>query len=167
MLAPYPKYQPEKIDEAVERTIALGKEQVLALRNLRSEMNIPPQQRVPVYITGTPSAAALSAIEALVRPSAIHVVKELPQADAPVKVVGDSRLMLHVEVDVAAESERLKKEIARVEGEIAGAEARLANESFVARAPANVVEELRKRLADRRETLQKLREQLQKLIGRK
>jgi valyl-tRNA synthetase len=167
MLAPYPKSQPEKIDEAVERSIAFGKEQVLALRNLRSEMNIPPQQRVPVYITGTPSAAALSAIEALVRPSAIHVVKELPQADAPVKVVGDSRLMLHVEVDVAAESERLKKEIARVEGEIAGAEARLANESFVARAPANVVEELRKRLADRRETLQKLKEQLQKLIGRK
>src|SRR5258705_326389 len=58
MLAPYPKYQPEKIDEAVERTIAFGKEQVLALRNLRSEMNIPPQQRVPVYITGTPSPAA-------------------------------------------------------------------------------------------------------------
>jgi valyl-tRNA synthetase len=167
MLAPYPKYQPEKIDEAVERTIAFGKEQVLALRNLRSEMNIPPQQRVPVYITGTPSAAALSAIEALVRPSAIHVVKELPRADAPVKVVGDSRLMLHVEVDVAAETERLKKEIARIEGQIAKANARLANESFVAGAPANVVEQERKRLADHQETLQKLREQLQKLTGRK
>jgi valyl-tRNA synthetase len=167
MLAPYPKSQPEKIDEAVERSIAFGKEQVLALRNLRSEMNIPPQQRVPVYITGTPSAAAMSSIEALVRPSAIHVVKELPQADAPVKVVGDSRLMLHVEVDVAAESERLKKEIARIEGEISKANARLANESFVARAPANVVEDLRRRLADYQETLQKLRDQLQKLTGRK
>jgi valyl-tRNA synthetase len=167
MLAPYPKSQPEKIDEAVERTIERAKEQVLALRNLRSEMNIPPPQRVPVYITGAPSAAALSAIEALVRPSAIHVVKELPQADAPVKVVGDSRLMLHVEVDVAAESDRLKKEIARIEGEIAKANARLANESFVAHAPANVVEELRKRLADSQQTLQKLREQLQKLTGRK
>jgi valyl-tRNA synthetase len=167
MLAPYPKCQPEKIDEAVERTIERAKEQVLALRNLRSEMSIPPQQRVPVYITGAPGTAALSAIEALVRPSAIHVVKELPQADAPVKVVGDSRLMLHVEVDVAAESERLKKEIARLEGEISKAKARLANESFVARAPANVVEQERKRLADHQETLQKLREQLQKLTGRK
>jgi valyl-tRNA synthetase len=167
MLAPYPKSQPEKIDEAVERTIERGKEQVLALRNLRSEMSIPPQQRVPVYITGTPSAAALSAIEALVRPSAIHVVKELPHADAPVKVVGDSRLMLHVEVDVAAETERLKKEIARIEGQIAKANARLANESFVAGAPANVVEQERKRLADFQQTLQKLRDQLQKLTGRK
>jgi valyl-tRNA synthetase len=166
MLAPYPKCQPEKIDEAVERTIERAKEQVLALRNLRSEMNIPPQQRVPVYISGAPSPAALSAVEVLVRPSAIHVVKELPQADAPVKVVGDSRLMLHVEVDVGAESDRLKKEIARLEGEISRANAKLANESFVARAPASVVGQERKRLADFEATLAKLREQLDKLTAR-
>jgi valyl-tRNA synthetase len=166
MLAPYPKYQPEKIDEAVERTIERAKEQVMALRNLRSEMTIPPQQRVPVYITGEPSAAALGAIDMLVRPSAIHVVKELPQADAPVKVVGDSRLMLHVEIDVAAESARLTKEIARIDGEAARTQGKLANESFVARAPANVVEQERKRLADFQATRAKLKEQLHKLAGR-
>jgi valyl-tRNA synthetase len=166
MLAPYPKHQPEKIEEAVERTIEHAKEQVMALRNLRSEMNIPPQQRVPVYVTGAPSPAALGAIDMLVRPSAIHVVKELPQADAPVKVVGDSRLMLHVEIDVAAESARLTKEIARIEGEVAKTQGKLANESFVSRAPANVVEQERKRLADFQATLAKLKEQLDKLAGR-
>src|SRR5712692_9558875 len=166
MLATYPKSQPEKIDEAVEAVIDRAKDHVLAVRNLRSEMNLPPQQKVPVFITGTPGAASLSAIQVLVRPSALQVVPELPNADAPVKVVGDTRLMLHVEVNVAEEAERLKKEIAGVDGEIAKCKMKLSNTSFVERAPANIVEQERKRLADFQATLAKLREQLEKLAAR-
>jgi valyl-tRNA synthetase len=67
---------------------------------------------------------------------------------APVAVVGDARLCLHMEIDVAAEKARLSKEIARIEGEIAKANGKLANEAFVAKAPAAVIDQEKKRMAD-------------------
>ena len=121
---------------------------------------------MPVYITAGPSATALSAIEALVRPSAIHAVEALPASDSPVAVVGAHRVMLQVEVDPAAERERLSKETARLEGEIVKAKAQLGNASFVARAPAQVVEQHRARLAGLESTLAKVRQQLDRLGSR-
>ena len=163
MLQRYPKSQPEKIDEAAEGEVAVAKDVVNAARNLKAEMKLTPQQRVPFYITGRPGAACLAAIESLVRPSAIHAVEELPASDSPVAVVGAHRIMLRVEVDPAAERERLGKESARLEGEIARAKAKLANASFVERAPAKVVEQERARLAAFESTLERLRQQLGKL----
>ena len=155
--APYPQSQ------AVERDVALAKELVNAARNLRSEMSIAPSAKVPFEVTAEPGAAALSALEALARPSTIDRVETLSDSNAPVAVVGPHRLMIRVEVDVTAETARLQKEIARLEGESAKCGAKLGNAAFIERAPAKVVEQERARLAGFEDTLRQLNEQLERL----
>ena len=82
---------------------------------------------------------------------------------APVAVVGEARLCLFMEIDVAAEKARIGKEVARLEGEVAKANGKLANQAFVAKAPPAVIEQERKRIAEFGATLGKLREQLARL----
>jgi len=169
MVAPYPRSEPARIDPAAEQETAELKAWVTATRTLRADMNLGPGERVPLLIAGERSAVTRRAayLMALARLSdVVHVPGELPKADAPVSVVGDSRLMLKIEVDVAAERERLTREVARLETEIAKAQAKLANANFVERAPATVVAQERERLANFTATVDKVRGQLQRLAGK-
>ncbi|BCB26369.1 valine--tRNA ligase [Sulfurimicrobium lacus] len=163
MLQAYPAADMASVSEAASSQVALLKELVNACRGLRGEMNLSPALKVPLIALGD-IAALVPYLQALARISEVEIVSgELPAADAPVAVVGDVRLMLKIEVDKEAEQARLSKEIARLEGEIAKANAKLGNESFVARAPAAVVEQEKERLANFGATLEKLRAQLAKL----
>jgi valyl-tRNA synthetase len=141
------------------------KELVNACRALRGEMNLSPAQRVPAVIEGdTARIDALAPyIAALAKLSGVTAAATLTEADAPIALVGDMRVMLVVEIDKAAERARLDKEITRIEGEIAKAQAKLANPSFVDRAPAAVVEQEKNRLADFGAMLDKLRTQRARL----
>jgi valyl-tRNA synthetase len=166
MLAPYPRSQPERIDEQAEREIGFAKEIVNAARNLRSEAKLPPKDRITFYVTGELNTASTSAMVALAKASELKRFAELPPSDSPVAVVGPHRLMPHIDVDPQAERERLGKETARLAGEIAKARGKLGNAAFVERAPSAVVAQERERLAAFEATLHKLKAQLEKLAAK-
>ncbi|MFZ2853148.1 MAG: valine--tRNA ligase [Rhodocyclaceae bacterium] len=170
MLAAYPQAQPEKIDTVSEAKVQALKDLAYACRNLRGEMNLSPALKVPLVASGNAESLAefMPYLKALAKLSDMQIVADgfdslAEEASAPVAVVGETRLMLKIEIDLAAEKERLAKEIARLEGEIVKAQAQLGNERFVSRAPATVVEEMKKRLADFIATVDKLKPQLERL----
>jgi valyl-tRNA synthetase len=165
VIAPYPTSEPAKIDEAAEAQAAGLMELTNACRNLRGEMNIAPGERVPLLVEGDRTALAplFPYMQFLARLSDATVVEHLPDLDAPVAVAGGVRLMLKIEIDLAAEVARLEKEAARLTGEIAKAEGKLGNASFVQRAPAAVVAQERERLAGFRVTAEKVQAQLDRL----
>ena len=167
MLQPYPQAELSRIDEAAEREAATLKQIVNACRTLRSEMNLAPGVKVPLIAQG--DRATLMAytpyLMAIARLSDVSIVDKLPADDAPVSNVGDFRLMLKIEIDKAAERARIEKESARLSGEIAKSETKLANPSFVDKAPPAVVVQERERLEKFKATRLQLVEQLAKLIG--
>ena len=169
MVQPYPLFVAANVDESAEAWMHALKAMTDACRNLRGEMQLSPALRVPLLLqaANADDKARLQSfapyLQALAKLSEVDVVDSLPESPAPVSIVGESKLMLKVEIDVAAERERLSKEITRLETEIAKAEVKLSNESFVARAPAAVVAQEKERMANFSATLAKLREQFSKL----
>jgi valyl-tRNA synthetase len=140
-----------------------------ACRQLRSEMNLSPAERVPLLASGDAEfiVSAAPVLKALARLSEVRPMADRAFDDAtsstPVAVQGEARLALLVAIDIEAERSRLAKEMARIEGEIGKAAAKLDNPSFVARAPAAVVSQETKRLEDFRRTLDRLRDQASRL----
>ncbi|MEW6479493.1 MAG: valine--tRNA ligase [Pseudomonadota bacterium] len=169
-IAAYPVSQPERIDEAAEAEVAKLKSLVDACRTLRGELNVSPATRLPMYVVGDADFMSRYAavLQGLAKLAEVKVFDDeaswatAAQA-APVAVVGEARLCLFMEIDVAAEKARLTKEAARLEGEIAKANGKLSNEAFVAKAPPAVIEQEKKRVADFGATLAKVREQLARL----
>ncbi|MEP7300424.1 MAG: class I tRNA ligase family protein, partial [Caldimonas sp.] len=167
--AAYPKAQLERVDPTADAWLATLKEVVGSCRILRSQMGLQPGRRVPLYATGDAGfvAAATPLLKSLAQVSEVTVFDDAgfkaATADSPVAVAGATRIALHVEIDRGAEVARLSKEIDRLEGEIAKANARLGNESFVARAPAAVVDQEKKRVAEFTATTTRLRDQRERL----
>lgn len=169
MLQTYPTFDAAKVDaDAVARMTTI-QAQIDSIRNLRSEMKLPPSQKMPLLISGPEAecAAAAPYLQQLARLESVTHVEDLQQAAqgsvAPVAIVGDFKLMLKVEIDVKAERERLSKEVARLAGEVKKCQSKLGNERFVSKAPAAVVDTEKKRLAEFTALLAKVEEQLSKL----
>jgi valyl-tRNA synthetase len=161
-IAPYPQAQPEKIDAAADAQMAALKDLINTVRNLRGESGVSPAEKVALVVVG--DAALIGACTpymlSIARLSEVRQAPSLPSGPAPTAVVGETRMMLDIKVDVDAERARLQKEIARLTAELARARAKLGNESFTARAPASVVRQEEDRAAAFEGTLAKMGEQL-------
>ncbi len=169
MLQTYPVPEAGKVNEQADQWMAQCKNLVDACRNLRGEMKLSPALRVPLFMESanktedTRLESFIPHLKALGKLSEVNIVNMLPQSPAPVSIVGDVKLMLKVEIDVAAERERLSKEIAKLDNEIGKLAGRLSNEGFVSKAPEKVVAAERERLAGFSYTMEKLKDQLSKL----
>ncbi len=172
-VAPYPATNAANVDVAAEAHVARLKTVVDAVRNLRGEMNVSPGTKLPAYVMASADDAAFMreaapVLQSLAKLSEVKLFDnvaawEAAAQAAPVAVVGSTRLCLYMEVDVGAEKARISREVARVEAEVAKANAKMSNEAFVAKAPAAVIEQERKRIADFTATLEKLHDQLKRL----
>ena len=166
MLQPYPQFDAARIDNHAIEQIKLLQEMVTACRSLRSEMNLSPATKVPLSVStgaevfpnfNTPYLLALGKL------SEVREVDELPNTGAPVVINEKFSMMLNIEIDSATEHNRLDKEISRLKNEIGKAQAKLSNASFVDRAPAQVVEQERRRMEDFSTTLAQMQAQKKKL----
>ncbi len=165
MLQSYPLSREKKIDKDAEAWMQTLKNMVEECRKLRGEMNISPAEKVPLLIIG--NAEAIQSYQdylvQLAKLESITVVDSFEKIDAPVSIVGEYKLMLKVEIDVAAEKQRLQKEIDKLTIELKKADGKLANQSFIEKAPESVIIQEKERQKKFSEDLQKFKEQLSRL----
>jgi valyl-tRNA synthetase len=168
MLQPYPVAQPEKIDEAAEADVEWLKSFILAVRQIRGELNIPPGKSLPVLAENA-SPADIERIERLrdslsflARIETLRVLgagEDAPQS--AVAILGSMKILVPMAglIDKDAELQRIAKEKAKLEGNLAKNEARLASEKFVSGAPPEVLEKERARVAQQKQELAALIDQ--------
>jgi len=172
VIAAYPEFEPECVDTSLESQMDLIQEIVTKVRNIRSEMNVDSKVTVRVRVATTDSEQAKLLSEAreyifkLAQVSELEIVPQLSGDKLAARAVAGG-LALEVPltglIDVQAERTRLQKEIEKTQAEISKLDRKLADASFVERAPEEVVAENRRRSADYQNRAAKLREALERL----
>ncbi|URX60851.1 valine--tRNA ligase [Luteibacter anthropi] len=170
MLRPYPEADEVPADATATAEIEWVKGVLTGVRRIRAEMNIAPGKVIPLLFADGDAADRARAAKFAAQIAFLGRVESPVWVDgdepaAAVAVVGGMRALIPLEglIDVGAEKTRLAKEIARVEGEIRKCEGKLGNASFVANAPAEVVDQERQRISDWTRQVDALKEQARKL----
>lgn len=168
MLQPWPVANEERIDPAAENDIEWLKELMLGTRNIRGEMNIGPGKPLPIFLKNVSAddQRRLTENEALLKKLArLESITVLgPGEEAPLSataLVGEMEVLVPMAglIDKGAELARLDKEILRLQGEVQRVGGKLANAGFVDKAPAEVIDKERAKLAEAEQALGKLAEQ--------
>jgi len=145
-------------------------EVVTAIRSVRTEMNVPAGAKIPLQIigagveTGTRVESQLATLMRLARLETVDYASDVPKGSAQI-IVGEATFVLPLAgvIDISAEQARLGKEIAKENSEIDKVDRKLDNEQFVAKAPAEVIEEQRQRRLEALERRERLEAALQRL----
>jgi valyl-tRNA synthetase len=168
-LAPWPELSGLE-DARAEAEIGWIVDLVSEVRSVRSEMNVPAGAQIPLVLVAPPDEVAARAkawdetIRRLARLSTISVEAAPPKSSAQMIVRGVvAALPLQGVIDIGAERTRLTKELGKQQGEVKKIEGKLGNADFVARAPDEVVEENRERLAESLSQIEKIKAALERL----
>lgn len=172
MLQPYPAGETDRLDAQAEGDIEWLKSVMLAVRNIRAEMNIGPGKPIPLYLANSSAEdrrrlnvneTTLTKLARLESISTLGAGQEAPMSATA--LVGDLQVLVPMAglIDTTAELARLDKEIKRLEGEIKRVAGKLSNQGFVAKAPAEVIEKERAKQADYEHALEQLTEQRKKM----
>ena len=155
-LAPYPRADETQFDLAAETEMAILQDLIVSVRNLRAELKVEPKVKLPIEVFAPESEIRRmieqnrGAVERLAGVEKITFVEESLAKRAGAR--STSRFDVHAvyerKIDVAAECERLKKELEKIEKELGNNQKQMGNEQFLAKAPAQVVEGLRTRAAE-------------------
>jgi valyl-tRNA synthetase len=172
-LAAYPQADEKQIDLAAETEMAILQDLIVNVRNVRAELKVEPKVKVPIAVFAhEPEIRRMieqnrGAVERLASVEKITFAEGslAKQAGARSTARFDVHVQYERKVDVGAETERLNKEMEKMEKEIANGQRQLGNEQFLAKAPANVVEGLRKRAEELAGLREKIKRQLDELNG--
>ncbi|MGD0415562.1 MAG: valine--tRNA ligase [Terriglobales bacterium] len=174
-LAAYPSAEEAQIDLGAETNMAVLQDLIVSVRNLRAELKVEPKVKVPIEVFAhEPEIRAM--IEEnlrtilLDRPANVEKITfvesslgKLPGARSTSRF--DVHAVYEKKIDVAAERERLTKELEKIEKQLAGSEARLGDQQFLSKAPAHVVEGLRKQAEEATILREKILAKLKEISG--
>jgi len=170
MISRWPVVDPGMVDPSAERDMELIQEIIGAVRNIRGEMHVPPESRIKVLLKPSEGGSFdvvvgnVPYIADMTRADGVLVRTDLerPRTSA-VAVVKDIEIFVPLRgiIDLEVERARLIKEIERLSGQIAASDAKLGNEGFLKRAPAEVVEKEKRKREEYSAKLEKLRTNLE------
>ncbi len=162
-LAAYPQADEKQIDLKSETHMVILQDLIVSIRNLRAELKVEPKVKIPIQVYAHEAEIRSvieqnrGALERLANVEQITFVEtslaKLPGARNTARF--DVHVMYEQKIDLAAECERLKKEQERLEKALSSGQSRLGNETFLAKAPADVVEGLRKQVSENEVLLEK------------
>jgi len=169
--APYPQGSDLQIDIAAEVDMAVLQDLIVTIRNVRAELKVEPKVKVPIEVFAhEPEIRQMiehnrGAVERLANVEKITFSENSlsKQAGARTTARFDVHVIYERKIDVTAESERLKRDLEKLEKEFANNQKQLSNQQFLAKAPEKVVEGLRKRAQELTGLREKMNNQLKEL----
>jgi valyl-tRNA synthetase len=169
-LARYPELDKSKLDDKAEADMATLQDLIRNIRDLRADSKVEPKIKTPVRVHAAEGVCELiranrAMVEQRAPAESIEFVQESLAQQGGVRATPQFEVAIVYEqkIDTAAERERLTKDFKKIEAQMANMERQLENQQFLAKAPAHVVEGLRKQLDEQRILLAKLRAALDKL----
>ena len=170
-LVGYPQPDQQYVDMQAETEMAILQDLIVSVRNLRAELKIEQRAKVPIEVHASDDIRGLvernrGAVERLANVEGISFTAEsLAKAgNSRTTARFEVRVVYEQKIDVAGERERISKEFAKLEGELANAQRQLGNEQFLAKAPAKVVEGIRRREGELKVLIEKARASLDELV---